>query len=222
MNVIETDLPGVLVIEPRVFRDARGYFVESWNRARYAAAGLPTDFVQDNLSYSTRGVLRGLHYQHPSAQGKLVCVLRGEVFDVAVDIRRGSPTFGRWVGVTLSAEDGRQVYIPEGFAHGFLVTGDEALFSYKCTDYYQPADEGAVRWDDPDLAIAWPLGSCAPIVAPKDAAASRLAEIGPDRLPCLAAGPGGEPGRKADPAHDPGRPPHVATRYGRIAADPTG
>lgn len=193
MKITETELPGVLVLEPRVFRDDRGYFLESWNQARYAEAGLPAAFVQDNLSYSTRGVLRGLHYQHPAAQGKLVCVLAGEVFDVAVDIRRGSPTFGRWVGVTLSAENGLQMYVPEGYAHGFLVTSESALFSYKCTRPYRPSDEGIVLWDDPDLGIAWP--SAAPRLAPKDATAPRLRDIPHDRLPRLgaAARGGGNP-----------------------------
>ena len=181
MNVKPTRLPGVLLIEPRVFRDDRGYFFETWSRARYAEAGLPADFVQDNLSVSRAGVLRGLHYQHPTAQGKLVGVLRGEVFDVAVDIRAGSPTFGRWEGFLLSAENGRQLYVPEGFAHGFAVTSDEAIFSYKCTAPYDPSSEGSVRWDDPDLAIDWPVRS--PALAPKDAAAPSLAEVPADRIP---------------------------------------
>ena len=181
MNALSTRLPGVLILEPRTFHDNRGYFLETWNLARFAAAGLPERFVQDNLSSSKRGVLRGLHYQWPAAQGKLLQVLRGEVFDVAVDIRPGSPTYGRWEGVTLSAENGRQLYVPEGFAHGFVVTGGEALVSYKCTDYYQPRDEGVVRWDDPDLGIAWPVA--APTLAPKDRDAPRLREIAPERLP---------------------------------------
>jgi dTDP-4-dehydrorhamnose 3,5-epimerase len=181
MKVIETELPGVLILEPRVFRDDRGYFVETWNASRYAEAGLPERFVQDNLSYSTRGVLRGLHYQHPRAQGKLVSVLQGAVYDVAVDIRRGAPTFGRWVGVELSAENGRQLYVPEGFAHGFAVLGDEALFVYKCTAPYDPAGEGSILWDDPDLGIAWPLAT--PRLSGKDAAAPRLRDVAPGRLP---------------------------------------
>jgi dTDP-4-dehydrorhamnose 3,5-epimerase len=183
MNVVPTELPGVVILEPRVFRDDRGYFYETWSRERYAAAGLPETFVQDNLSYSTRGVVRGLHYQHPGGQGKLVSVLRGAVYDVAVDIRRGSPTFGRWVGVELSAENGRQLYIPEGFAHGFAVMGDEALFSYKCTAPYNPAGEGSVLWDDPDLGIAWPVGSSEARLSGKDAAAPRLRDVAPGRLP---------------------------------------
>jgi dTDP-4-dehydrorhamnose 3,5-epimerase len=184
MNVVPTELPGVVILEPRVFRDDRGYFLETWSRDRYAAAGLPAEFVQDNLSYSTRGVLRGLHYQHPRAQGKLVGVLRGEVYDVAVDIRRGSPTFGRWVGVTLSAENGRQLYVPVGFAHGFVVMGEEALFVYKCTAPYDPGGEGSIVWDDPDLGIRWPLpAGAAPRLSPKDAAAPRLRDVPADRLP---------------------------------------
>jgi dTDP-4-dehydrorhamnose 3,5-epimerase len=182
MKVIRTELEGVVIVEPTIHRDDRGYFLETWSEARYAAAGLPSRFVQDNISCSAPGVLRGLHYQHPTAQGKLVAVLRGEVFDVAVDIRVGSPTFGRWVGTTMSAADGRQVYIPEGFAHGFVVTSDEpALFSYKCSAPYDPGSEGSVRWDDPDLGIAWPVA--APRLSGKDAKAPRLADVPPGRLP---------------------------------------
>ena len=156
MNVLETGLPGVVIIEPDVFGDDRGFFMETWNGRRYEEAGLPGRFVQDNLSYSARGVLRGLHFQNPQAQGKLVSVLRGEVFDVAVDIRVGSPTFGEWTGVTLSAENKRQFYVPPEFAHGFLVTGEDALFFYKCTDYYAPSAEGIVLWNDPEIGIEWP------------------------------------------------------------------
>ena len=181
MNVVETDLPGVVIVEPRVFRDDRGYFLETWNEAAYGAAGLPTRFVQDNLSSSKQGVVRALHYQHPNPQGKLVSVLDGEVFDVAVDIRIGSPTFGRWVGVTLSAENQHRLYVPEGFAHGFAVTSERALFAYKCTDFYRPEAEGSIRWDDPDLAIAWPVGRA--LLAPKDAAAPLLKDVPQERLP---------------------------------------
>ena len=182
MNPTPTDLPGVLIFEPRVFRDDRGFFVETWNRDRYAGAGLPREFVQDNLSESAPGVLRGLHYQHPNGQGKLVGVTRGSVFDVAVDIRVGSPTFGRWVGVALSAEDGRQLYIPPGFAHGFVVNGDvRATFQYKCTAPYDPASEGSVAWDDPDLGINWPVA--APTLNAKDRDAPRLRDVPDDRLP---------------------------------------
>jgi len=181
MNAAPTGLPGVLILEPKVFRDDRGYFLETWNAARFAAAGLPARFVQDNVSSSRRGVLRGLHFQHPTAQGKLIQALRGAIFDVAVDIRRNSPTFGRWEGVELSEANGRQLYIPEGFAHGFVVTSESALVAYKCTDIYEPKHEGSVRWDDPELAIAWPVES--PLLAPKDRDAPRLREIPADRLP---------------------------------------
>lgn len=182
MKVTPTRLPGVMVIEPRVFRDDRGYFLETWSTAGYGPAGLPTEFRQDNLSFSAVGVLRGLHYQFPVAQGKLVSVVRGEVFDVAVDIRVGSPTFGQWVGETLTAENGRQLYIPEGFAHGFLVIGTEpASFAYKCTTGYDPNGQCSVLWDDPDIGIVWPAE--APLLAAKDREAPRLAEISPERLP---------------------------------------
>jgi len=177
MEVRPTRIPDVLIVEPRVFGDARGFFFESFNRRRFEAAlGRPADFVQDNHSLSAKGVLRGLHYQLPHPQGKLVRVARGEVFDVAVDLRRGSPTFRQWVGEVLSAANRRQVWIPEGFAHGFLVLSDEAEFLYKTTDYWNPAHERCIRWDDPDLAIAWPVAGAAPLVAPRDAAGSRLAE----------------------------------------------
>lgn len=172
MNRIETKLPGVLIIEPRVFGDQRGFFMETWQQDRYEQAGLPGRFVQDNLSRSRRGVLRGLHYQDPNPQGKLVYVLLGEVFDVAVDIRPDSPTFGDWVGVTLSAENKRQFFVPEGFAHGFCVVSDEALFAYKCTNLYNPAGEGSILWNDPDIGIEWPIDS--PVLADKDARAPRL------------------------------------------------
>ncbi len=181
MNVLETKLPGVLIIEPDVFGDARGYFMETWQRDRYAQAGLPIHFVQDNLSFSTRGVLRGLHFQNPNSQGKLVFVLQGEVFDVAVDIRAGSPTFGQWVGVTLSSENKRQLYIPEGFAHGFCVTSDTALFAYKCTDFYNPAAEGGIIWNDPDIGIDWPVKR--PVLSEKDSVYRRLKNISRERLP---------------------------------------
>jgi dTDP-4-dehydrorhamnose 3,5-epimerase len=184
MKVTETELPGVLILEPRVFKDDRGYFLETWNREGYAAAGLPNQFVQDNLSFSTHGVLRGLHYQEPHPQGKLVWVVSGEVFDVAIDIRVGSPTFGRWTGVTLSAENARQFWVPEGFAHGFVVTGDHARFAYKCTTGYHREAEGSIRWDDPAIGIDWPVTD--PVLSEKDAAAPLLAEVGDDRLPRYA------------------------------------
>jgi len=180
MNVIETKLAGVVIIEPKVFGDRRGFFMETWNQARYAEAGLPVKFVQDNLSYSTKGVLRGLHYQKPGSQGKLVYVLQGEVFDVAVDIRVGSPTFGQWVGVTLSSENKRQFYVPEGFAHGFCVTSDTALFAYKCTDFYNPEAEGGIIWNDPDIAIQWPISQ--PILSQKDMKHARLRDIRAEKL----------------------------------------
>ncbi|MDX2036092.1 MAG: dTDP-4-dehydrorhamnose 3,5-epimerase [Isosphaeraceae bacterium] len=181
MNRIETELPGVFLLEPRLFRDDRGYLTELFNSNRYADVGLDAPFVQDNLSRSRRGVLRGLHYQWPSAQGKLVTVIEGEVFDVAVDIRRGSPHFGKWVGATLSGENHRQIYIPPGFAHGFVVTGDSALVLYKCTALYNPGDEGSVLWNDPAIGIDWPTGDH--ILAAKDLAAPRLEAIAADRLP---------------------------------------
>lgn len=181
VNVIETTLPGVLIIAPRVFGDARGFFMEAWNRSRYSEHGIPSDFVQDNLSRSSRGVLRGLHYQNPNTQGKLVYVLEGEVYDVALDVRAGSPTFGKWTAATLSAENRQQVWIPSGFAHGFCVTSESALFAYKCTDIYNPSAEVTVRWDDPALDIDWPVA--APTVSEKDRAGLALREIAAERLP---------------------------------------
>jgi dTDP-4-dehydrorhamnose 3,5-epimerase len=180
MNVRATELPGVLLVEPRVFGDGRGRFHESWSAARYAEAGIPGPFVQDNLSLSRQGVVRGLHFQQPHAQGKLVYVPRGEVFDVAVDVRVGSPTFGRWEGFRLSDENALQLYVPPGFAHGFQVLSREALFSYKCTDAYHPECEATVRWDDPALGIGWPLPDA--VLSPKDADAPGLAGLA-ERLP---------------------------------------
>ena len=168
MKVIATELPGVLILEPRVFGDDRGFFYESFNARTFnEATGLNREFVQDNHSRSQRGVLRGLHYQLQQPQGKLVRVVVGEVFDVSVDLRRSSPTFGRWIGVHLSAENKRQLWLPEGFAHGFLVLSEYAEFLYKTTDYYAPAHERCIRWDDPRLAIDWPLDS-APQLSAKD------------------------------------------------------
>jgi dTDP-4-dehydrorhamnose 3,5-epimerase len=181
MNVLETDLPGVLVFEPKVFGDERGFFMETWHTERYRAAGLPSRFVQDNLSFSQRGVLRGLHFQNPEQQGKLVFVLQGEVYDVAVDIRVGSPTFGRWTAVTLSSENKRQLYVPEGFAHGFLVTSDAALFAYKCTAKYNAKAEAGILWNDPGIGIEWPIDD--PVLSEKDSSAPPLAELSPERLP---------------------------------------
>lgn len=159
MKVIDTRIPDVKVVEPSVFGDERGFFMETWNQKEFEelVTGKPTLFVQDNHSKSKKGILRGLHYQTANTQGKLVRVVSGEVFDVAVDIRKGSPTFGQWVGEFLSAENKRQLWIPEGFAHGFYVTSDEAEFVYKCTDYYNPQSEVSIKWDDNDLNINWPL-----------------------------------------------------------------
>lgn len=180
MKVIETELPGVLILEPRVFRDGRGWFGESWRRERYAEAGLPAEFVQDNVSRSSRGVLRGLHLQNPRPQGKLVTVLDGLVWDVAVDLRAGSPQFGRWTAVELCGDTLRQFWVPPGFGHGFVVLSAEAVFGYKCTDVYDAASEFGVRYDDPDLAIPWPMG--APQLSAKDAALPWLRDIPRERL----------------------------------------
>jgi len=159
MNVIETSIPDVKIIEPNVFGDQRGFFMETWNQEKFEAlvTGKPTQFVQDNHSKSKKGILRGLHYQTENTQGKLVRVISGEVFDVAVDIRKNSPTFGQWVGEFLSAENKKIMWIPEGFAHGFYVTSEDAEFVYKCTDYYNPNAELSIRWDDSTLDIAWPI-----------------------------------------------------------------
>lgn len=181
MKLIETDLPGCLIIEPRVFGDERGFFYESWNKAKLAEVGLTVDFVQGNVSASSRGVLRGLHCQWPNPQGKLVSVLEGEVYDVAVDIRRGSPTFGRWSAVMLTAANRRHFYIPEGFAHGFAVVSERAVFTYQCTAAYDAAADAGIRWNDATLGIDWPLAE--PILSDKDARAPFLAEVAPDRLP---------------------------------------
>ncbi len=157
IKVTPCEIEGLYVIEPTVFPDERGYFMETYNQNDFREAGLDMVFVQDNQSMSVRGVLRGLHFQKQYPQGKLVRALRGAVYDVAVDLRANSPTFGKWFGVELTAENKKQFYIPEGFAHGFLVLSDEAEFAYKCTDFYHPGDEGGVAWDDPELGIAWPL-----------------------------------------------------------------
>ncbi len=176
MKATRLDIPDVVLLEPRVFGDDRGFFYESYNRQVFnEATGLDPDFVQDNHSRSVQGVLRGLHYQlPPKAQGKLVRVVDGEVFDVAVDIRKGSPTFGRWVGEVLSAENKRQMWIPPGFAHGFLILSETAEFLYKTTDYYSPAHERCIRWDDPEIGIVWPR-EAPPILSPKDVIAPGLA-----------------------------------------------
>jgi dTDP-4-dehydrorhamnose 3,5-epimerase len=181
MDVTETPLPEVLLIRPRLFRDERGSFLETWRKERYADAGLPDTWAQDNAAVSSRGVLRGLHYQHPHAQGKLVMTLHGEVFDVAVDIRPGSPSFGQWYGAMLSEENGYQLWIPPGFAHGYLVLSDLAVFAYKCTTAYHPEGDAAVAWNDPDIGIEWPGEE--PRLSAKDAAAPRLRDVDPARLP---------------------------------------
>jgi dTDP-4-dehydrorhamnose 3,5-epimerase len=175
MRVLPTDLPGVLVIEPAVHRDQRGFFLETYHEARYDEAGIPGPFVQDNHSRSMRGVLRGLHGQGRKPQGKLVRVLLGEIFDVAVDIRAGSPTFGRWTGVALDAQSFRQIWIPPGFLHGFCVLSEWAEIEYKCTALYDRDDEIGVIWNDPDIGIAWPIEK--PAISPKDAALPRLAAL---------------------------------------------
>jgi dTDP-4-dehydrorhamnose 3,5-epimerase len=169
------ELSGLQIIHPQVFGDQRGWFFESWNERRYHEAGMDYRFVQDNFSFSRKGTLRGLHFQNPSAQGKLVSVLQGEVFDVAVDIRLGSPTFARWRGVTLSDQNRLQFFLPPGFAHGFVVLSDTALFHYKCTGFYSPQHDRTLRWNDPDLAIQWPVQD--PILSPKDAQAPLLRDV---------------------------------------------
>ena len=176
MNIIETALPGVLIIEPRVFGDARGFFMETWNAGAFAAAGLDLAFVQDNHSRSQKGVLRGLHFQNPGPQGKLVRVTSGAVFDVAVDLRASSPTFGRWTGVELSADNKRMFWVPEGFAHGFLTLEDNTDFLYKCTAPYAPHSEHTLAWDDPAVGIDWPDLGMAPIISEKDTRGASLAD----------------------------------------------
>ncbi len=181
MKVTESKLNGLLVIEPDCFGDQRGFFMETWQKERYKSFGIEEDFVQDNLSYSERGVLRGLHFQNPRGQGKLVYVIRVEVYDVAVDIRKGSPTFGKWEGHYLSGENRRQLYVPAGFAHGFCVTGQSALFAYKCTDYYNREAEKGLLWNDPDIGIDWPLEK--PVLSDKDLVLPRLKDLKEDELP---------------------------------------
>jgi dTDP-4-dehydrorhamnose 3,5-epimerase len=176
VQVIDTALAGVKLIEPRVFGDDRGFFMESWNAQTFAAAGLDLTFVQDNHSRSARGVLRGLHYQIGPAQGKLVRVVSGAVFDVAVDLRRSSPTFGHWVGYELSAANHRMLWVPPGFAHGFLTLQDGTDFLYKCTEFYTPAAEHCLAWDDPTVGIDWPLDGMTPMVSDKDRVGKVLAE----------------------------------------------
>jgi dTDP-4-dehydrorhamnose 3,5-epimerase len=186
LAIAPTELPEVLLVEPRVFRDDRGEFLETWNHARYAEAGIPIEFIQDNLSVSNPGVLRGLHLQWPTAQAKLIAVTAGAVFDVAVDVRVGSPTFGRWAGAELSADDRRQLFIPGGFAHGFLVLRGPATVCYKVDAPYAPSDELTIAWNDPDLAIPWPAPET--LLSPKDRRGLRLRDVPRDRLPRWGAG----------------------------------
>lgn len=184
MNVLPTDLDGVLILEPIIFGDHRGFFLETYQKQRYMEAGIDVAFVQDNMSFSMRHTLRGLHYQYPHGQAKLVQALQGKIFDVAVDIRYGSPTFGRWTGTVLTSENRRQLYIPEDYAHGFAVLSETALFMYKCSDYYAPEKEGGICWDDPELGIDWPVKS--PTLSERDQGLSRLSDIDPNRLPTYA------------------------------------
>ncbi len=187
MKVIPQQIPEVLLIEPQVFGDERGWFCESWQQERYSQHGVEGRFVQDNMAWSRRGTLRGLHIQHPHGQGKLVQVLAGEVFDVAVDVRRGSPWFGRWSAARLNADSKHQFWIPSGFLHGYVVTSEEALFAYKCTDHYHPETQFSVNWQDPALSIDWPVDSLTAILADKDRNAPMLCDIPQDRLPSYRA-----------------------------------
>ncbi|QIK80412.1 dTDP-4-dehydrorhamnose 3,5-epimerase [Lysobacter sp. HDW10] len=183
MNVIESELPGCLIFEPKVFGDDRGYFYESFNADKLRPLGLDLVWKQGNVSSSAQGVLRGLHYQWPKPQGKFVSVIEGEVWDVAVDIRRGSPTFGQWTGMHLSADNKRHFWIPEGFAHGFVVLSKSAIFSYLCTETYDAQADANIAWNDPDLNIAWPLDGRAPSLSGKDTIAPLLRDIPQERLP---------------------------------------
>lgn len=176
MDIVNEPLPGLLIIQPKVFEDARGFFLETWQKETFQTLGVDDDFVQDNWSRSEKGVLRGLHYQVNHPQGKLISVRTGSVYDVAVDIRPGSPTFGKWHGEVLSEENKLQIYVPPGFAHGFCVLSETADFTYKCTDYYHPEDEAGIRWNDPELAIQWPIS--APLVSGKDQKLPFFSEMG--------------------------------------------
>lgn len=180
MKVTRCDIAGLFIIEPKVFGDARGFFLETWNEQRYRDAGLDMHFVQDNLSSSRRGTVRGLHFQNPNSQGKLVWVIEGEVFDVAVDLRRSSPTFGRWHGVNLSTQNRLQFFVPPGFAHGFAVLSESALFAYKCTELYSPKNEMTLLWNDPAVGIEWPVNEA--VLSEKDKKGLRLNELPADRL----------------------------------------
>jgi dTDP-4-dehydrorhamnose 3,5-epimerase len=181
MKIVETALPGALILEPQVFGDMRGFFYESYNKLRYHQAGIDADFIQSNVSRSARGVLRGLHYQWPNPQGKLVSVLEGDVYDVVVDIRRGSPTFGKSVGVMLTADNHRHFWVPEGFAHGFCVLSEFATFTYQCTALYDAKADAGIRWNDATLGIDWPLSE--PLLSDKDSKAPLLQDVAPERLP---------------------------------------
>lgn len=175
LKKISTKIPGLFIVEPQIFGDSRGFFLESWHAGKYEEIGIPYHFVQDNISFSQKNTLRGLHFQHTNPQGKLVYVLVGEIFDVAVDLRAGSPTFGQWEAIILSGKNKAQFIIPAGFAHGFCALSDEVLFAYKCTDFYSPQNEVSVKWDDPDLAIPWPIVN--PILSTKDKNGLCLSEI---------------------------------------------
>jgi dTDP-4-dehydrorhamnose 3,5-epimerase len=181
MKIISTSIEGLLIIEPNIFMDKRGFFMETYNQNRYIEAGINTTFVQDNLSYSLKNTLRGLHFQIKHSQAKLIQVISGEIFDVAVDLRSGSATFGKWTGIHLSDKNRQQMFIPEGFAHGFCVLSDFALFCYKCSDFYVPDDEGGIIWSDPDIGIEWPVGN--PIISEKDKQYHKLSGLAAEQLP---------------------------------------
>ncbi|MGW8325171.1 MAG: dTDP-4-dehydrorhamnose 3,5-epimerase [Desulfobacterales bacterium] len=181
MNIITTPIEGILIIEPKTFKDKRGFFMETYNQDRYNKSGINATFVQDNLSYSMKNTLRGLHFQIKHPQAKLIQVISGKIFDVAVDLRPGFATFGKWTGFHLSGENRRQVFIPEGFAHGFCVLSESALFHYKCSDFYAPDDEGGIIWSDPDIGIEWPVEN--PIVSEKDKQFRKLSDLIADELP---------------------------------------
>ncbi len=181
MKIITTSIEGILIIEPRTFKDNRGFFMETYNQNRYNASGINTTFVQDNLSYSLKNTVRGLHFQIKHPQAKLIQVISGEIFDVAVDLRPGSNTFGKWTGIRLSDKNRRQMFIPENFAHGFCVLSKFALFYYKCSDFYVPDDEGGIIWSDPDIGIEWPVKN--PIISKKDTQYQKLSALTAEQLP---------------------------------------
>jgi len=181
MKVTASSLKGLLVVEPDTYGDRRGFFMETWHRERYRQHGITADFVQDNLSFSSRSVLRGLHFQNPQGQGKLIYVIEGEVFDVAVDIRLGSPTYGQWEGYCLSGDNKKQLYVPDGFAHGFCVISETALFAYKCTDFYNPEAEKGIFWNDPQIGVKWPVEE--PVLSEKDLGLPLLKDFSKEELP---------------------------------------